>query len=135
MIIESDTKDLIIVFEDKGRWKLDGYLGQIVSEILMCHYHNRFISETDNAPDEVFLLRCFQYYVSAFSMKVDENALSELCDKGVLKSGEKLKLISDLPDPMKKGYSLLIKKDRKAIVLLIESIRLHCIARKKQSKK
>lgn len=136
MVIESATKALIIVFEDKpGHWRSDGYLGQMVSELIMCHYHNHFGIEDINPPEQVFLLRCYQHYVSAYSMEADTDSLSKLCHDGVLKAGKKLKLLSDLEDPFGTlGYDLLDKEERTSIVLLIETIKQRCIARNIGSK-
>jgi hypothetical protein len=40
-IVESSLRDLVIIFEDKaGKFENDGFIGQVVAELLMCHYLN-----------------------------------------------------------------------------------------------
>lgn len=130
MIVESKSKDLVIIFEDKtGQFKSDGYLGQIVAELLMCHYHNHFINN-NNAPTKVYLLRCFQFRVTAFSMSVCREALNRICTQALLFHGRKFDLISDIAEPLtNQGYNLLIPEERQAIILLIESIKKDCVDR------
>jgi hypothetical protein len=66
MVIECNTKDLVIVFEDKsGEFRTDGYLGQIVSELIMCQYHNHNLPNHDHDTETtVYLLRFYKHYVS-----------------------------------------------------------------------
>lgn len=116
---------MVVIFEDKsGYFKADGYLGQVVSELLMCHYHKYL--ENENPPEHVFLLRCFQHNVSAFSMNVRGEVLRNLCESDQLLGG-KLVLQSDTKDPVtNKGYNLLDKNQRKRFILLVETIKRKC---------
>lgn len=130
MVIESKTKDLVIIFEDKtGHFRHDGYLGQIVSELLMCHYHNHFQLDSNEyaPPNQVFLLRCFQHYVSAFSMTIERDTLDSVCHHGNLIRGKKLQLLTDANNPtQERGYNLLVPNERKSIIFLIETMKKKC---------
>jgi hypothetical protein len=128
LIIETESNDLVIVFEDKtGTFRSDGYLGQIVSELLLCHYQNL---SKETRPDTVFLIRCFKHFVSMFSMQITETKLKALCEKGELVNGELINLYSDTVTPTTKhGYNLCLQNERSQAIMLIAAIRQHCIQR------
>jgi hypothetical protein len=131
LIVQSTSKNFVVIFEDKsGYFKGDGYLGQIVFELLRCHYHNYYVLKNGDVPKEIYLIRCYLYYVSFFSMHIEEEVLGKICHDGVLSQG-KLTLVSDNANPMQeKGYNLLNKSDRSTCIRLLEAIKAKCVAGK-----
>jgi hypothetical protein len=128
LALETESNVLIILFEDKnGTFRSDGYLGQIVSELLLCHYQNL---SKDLCPDTVFLIRVFKHFVSMFSMPITKTKLKALCEKGELIDGEFINLYSDTATPTTNpGYNLCVQNERNQAIMLIAAIRQHCIQR------
>ena len=127
-IVQSENKDLIIVFEDKRDvFGKDGYVGQIVSDLLMCHYSKQHSQHPEvTKPERVYCVRVHLHYVTLFAMKANGERIKAVCDDGVVPT-PKIELLSDVADPTKeengKGYDLMKKDEREHVFRVIATIR------------
>jgi len=127
-VILADSKELIIIFENKtGQWRDDGFVAQIVSEMIMCHYTNGKKAEQANTdpPDRVYCVRVFLHYVSLFALDYSKDKIDDICNKGDVPT-PKLTMYCDTEHANTgtgKGFDLLIPDAREHIVGLLASIR------------